>query len=124
MANDLLYGVIVVLFGAALMFGIYTYFTGPEQQPAPQYVSAGGEVAPAPAAAPNQCAEGEEKECAQANGCNGRMVCMGGEWSGCVRYDRVCEPGRESACTFSNAAGCQFGTRICNECGTGWSACG
>jgi len=122
-ANDLLYGVIVILFGAALTYGIYAYFTA-QEQPA-QLFPAGenlGQPAARPAANP-VCSEGGEKACTQASGCDGKMVCVGGQWSGCVRYDAICEPGKEGACTFSNAAGCQFGKRTCNKCGTGWSAC-
>ncbi|MFA6036156.1 MAG: hypothetical protein WC759_04330 [Candidatus Micrarchaeia archaeon] len=122
MANDLLYGVIVILFGAALMYGVYAYFTE-QAQPVPTFPAAeAGQQAAAPAAPP-ACTEYEEQQCTTGSGCDGRMVCIGGQWSGCVRYDAICEPGKESACTFSNSGGCQFGKRACNKCGTGWSGC-
>lgn len=141
MSNDLLYGVVVLALGAAIIYGVFSYASIPVQRGdlaadavgttesggAILYYDrepAGGSAGAADAGGASACSDGEEKACATSNSCDGKQFCVGGKWSGCVRYDQVCEPGNTESCTytFENGA-CGYGQRTCNSCGNGWSTC-
>ena len=66
-----------------------------------------------------QCNDGEEQDCAIGS-CTGRQACAAGRFGNCVLPKKVCVPGTKTGCTLNS---CQFGYRICNECGTGYSDC-
>ncbi len=66
-----------------------------------------------------QCDEGGEQDC-KIGSCTGRQACAAGRFGNCVLPKKVCVPGTKTGCTLNS---CQFGYRICNDCGTGYSDC-
>jgi hypothetical protein len=127
-SNDLIYGVAVLVLGAAIIYGVFSYASAPAAQ-----ASAGPEAgAPilqfqseaSDSGGAASCAEGEEKSCTTSNSCSGKQFCVGGKWSGCVRYDQICEPNAKESCSYTLDNGaCGYGSKTCNSCGNGWSGC-
>lgn len=66
-----------------------------------------------------ECTDGETKEC-ELGDCGGAISCIGGAWGECVPKKRICVPGKVVGCTLDS---CNFGYKVCNECGTGFSEC-
>ncbi|MCC7552734.1 hypothetical protein KO317_03670 [Candidatus Micrarchaeota archaeon] len=68
----------------------------------------------------SRCLEGEEKECITEYNCDGTQYCKNGKWTNCYKNKVVCIPSKEYTCALTP---CLSGTKVCNDCGTGWEKC-
>ena len=66
----------------------------------------------------NLCLSGNSEPCT-VNSCSGIRTCTNGIWGGCI-YKQICNPGEKANCY---AQTCSVGTKICNQCGSGYGTC-
>ena len=126
MASEWFYGLLVLLLGVGLMYGVYHALTSADTMrqastslPSPQYSSSPSQTA----SSQPECAENSKASCTLANGCEGKKVCFQGKWTGCIAPMQACTPGSKLGCAFTDENGCGVGEKTCNACGTGWSGC-
>ena len=126
MASEWFYGMLVLLIGVGLMYGVYHALISTESirqtstsLPPSQYSSSPSQTA----ASQPECEENSKVSCILANGCEGKKVCFQGEWTHCIAPLEKCKPGTTRACTFTREETCGSGMQTCNQCGTGWSEC-
>jgi len=69
--------------------------------------------------AARECSDGDNRTCI-VNGCDGKMLCVGGTFSACALNEHICQPGSRIGCVVD---GCRPGYTYCNACGTGFGPC-
>jgi hypothetical protein len=82
------------------------------------YISGGRVDLHYPTKAAEGCTENASRQCNIGN-CSGSSLCHGGAWGVC-KLKLVCEPGSRVSCS---EAGCVYGFRECDECGSGYGPC-
>jgi len=123
MVKDMLYGLLVLIIGAVVMYGVYLSLASSIEGELELSSPTTADSPAIPSSAPG-CGAGEELPCTIPEGCSGKQVCFNGEWNECIAPFPSCAPDSTRGCAFTHDDGaCGFGTQACNACGTEWSEC-